>query len=105
MSDLHVIKGGRDYAHETESSAINLHNADHSQFGPPPSLLVGIVTAILGAAVGVVSLLIFFKLWQPEPYISPQWLSFIILGAIFGFFLRLERPLVKALDPASRELE
>ena len=74
-----------------EYSASNFQNEQVMEFGPPPTLLVGLITGLLGAGAGVVSLLLYFKLWQPESYISQQWLIFVIAGAIVGFYLRIER--------------
>ena len=59
---------------------------------------MGMVTGLLGAGAGVMSLLLFFQFWQPESYISQQWLPFVFVGAVIGFFLRLEQPLEAALS-------
>jgi hypothetical protein len=64
-------------------------------FGIPPSLVTGLLTGLSGAAAGAVSLPIFFLLWEPDYYISPEWLIFVALGGIVGIFLRLEQPLFK----------
>ena len=64
-------------------------------FGMPPSLVTGLLTGLAGAAAGAVSLPVFFFLWEPDYYISPEWLKFVALGGIVGIFLRLEQPLFK----------
>jgi hypothetical protein len=104
MSELHIIRGGKHNSPKAHSSVVGLQGGDVPQFGPPPSLLVGLITGMLGAAVGVVSLLIFFSLWQPEPYISTQWLIFVVIGAVFGFFLRVERAIIAGLNRQVRDL-
>lgn len=70
---------------------------DDTEFGIPPSLLVGFVTSLFGAGAGVLSLVIFFYVWNPDAYVSSEWLGFVLIGAIMGFFLRLERPLIREL--------
>jgi H+/Cl- antiporter ClcA len=77
---------------------------DDSQFDLPPSLFVGIITGLVGAAAAVVSLLVYFKLFQPETYISQRWLIFVFLGTVIGFFLRLERPPVEEASDSSGTL-
>lgn len=62
------------------------------ELGFPPSLLMGLLTGLVGALVGGVSLPIYFFLREPHYYVSPEWLIFVLLGAIVGVFLRLERP-------------
>ena len=64
-------------------------------FGIPPSLITGLLTGLAGAAAGAFSLPVFFFLWEPDYYISPEWLKFVALGGIVGIFLRLEQPLFK----------
>ena len=66
-------------------------------FGAPPNLLMGLLTGLVGAVAGVVSLICYFYAWQPHYYISPDWLVFVALGLIVGFFMRLERPFFRAL--------
>ena len=99
MTHLYIIRDGKDDPPSAYSSTIDLHSMGNSQFGLPPSLLVGIITGLVGAAAGVVSLLVYFKLFQPEPYISQHWLIFVFVGTVIGFFLRLERsPVEEASD-------
>ncbi len=66
-------------------------------FGFPPSLKTGLLTGLVGAAAGGVSLFFYFLLWKPDYYVSPDWLIFIALGVIAGFFLRIEQPFFRAL--------
>ena len=68
---------------------------DESEFGSPPSLITGLFTAIVGAGAGVLSLAIFFAVWEPDTYVSPRWLAFVLFGGIVGFYLRLERPFIR----------
>lgn len=87
---------------ETEFSkpkrpAAMVDQLEEQQFGVPPSLIIGIITSLFGAGAGVVSLIIFFYVWKPEAYVSPEWLVFVLTGAFAGFFMRLERPLFREL--------
>ena len=77
------------------SNAMIVDQLDDEVFGIPPSLITGVLTGLAGAAAGVFSLPIFFFLWEPDYYISPEWLTFVALGGIVGIFLRLEQPLFK----------
>ena len=66
-------------------------------FGLPPSWVVGLLTAMVGAIAGLFSLLIFFC-FQPQIDGSPMhWLAFIALGGIAGFFLRIEHPIIQII--------
>lgn len=103
MSDLHVIPGGKESPPGQNNLIENFQPADDMQIGPPPSLLVGIITGVLGAGAAVISLLLFFEIWQPESYISQQWLLFVFAGAIIGFFLRLERSFDEAFSLSRSE--
>ena len=98
MSHLRHSQGGEEQPPARHRSIRNLHSADDISIGPPRSLLVGIVTGLLGAGAGVMSLLLFFQVWQPGSYISQQWLPFVFVGAVIGFFLRLEQPLEAAFS-------
>ena len=100
MNDLRVIKGGKELPPTKKKNVSNIEPSDDMQFGPPPTLLTGILTGMLGAGAAVISLLVYFEIWRPEPYISQQWLVFVFAGAIFGFFLRLERALEEAFNPS-----
>lgn len=66
-------------------------------FGIPPSLKTGLLTGLIGTIAGVVSLKIYFFFWEPTHYVTPDWLLFVALGAIAGFFLRLEQPIYRDL--------
>ena len=98
MGELQVIKGGEGHTVRDESSASELDQVAEHQFGMPPSLLVGFLTSLIGAGAGIVSLLIHFTLFQPESYISPKWLVFVLAGAVAGYFLRVEQPFVQAIQ-------
>lgn len=74
---------------------------DDLEFGSPPNLLVGIFTGLLGVIAGILSLAIFFQFWRADPHTSPDWLIFVVLGAIAGYFMRIERLLYRE---AYREL-
>ena len=99
MSDLRIIQGGKESPPTHYVSASDFQPANDVQFGSPPSLLIGTITALLGACAGVASLLVFFTLWQPEAYISQDWLIFVLAGACVGFFLRFERPFEEEFGP------
>jgi len=87
-----VIQGGKDCTLNGKSAGFQCDQAGATQFGPPPSLLIGLLTGLVGAGAGVISLLIYFKVFQPASYVSPNWLIFVIAGAVAGFFLRIEQP-------------
>lgn len=93
MPELRVIDGGNDFADAASAAFDQYNEIDDVEFALPPNLYVGLVTGLIGAAAGLVSLIIYFHLWDPAPYISPQWLTFAALGATAGFFLRLEAAL------------
>ena len=95
MPQLQVIQGGKDCSFKDDTSAFQHDQSDDDPFGPPPSFLVGFLTSLVGAAAGVVSLLVYFMLFQPALYISPNWLVFILAGAAAGFFLRFEQALAR----------
>ena len=97
MSDLHAFHGDKDIA-KTASAYFNDHEeAEDVEFGLPPNLYIGFATGLVGAAAGLLSLAIFFLIWDPAPYESAGWLRFIFLGAIAGFFMRMEKTLPKAV--------
>ena len=95
MSHLRLFKAGKAPPPTGREPASNFQSSTELQFGAPPSLLVGTVTGLLGAGAGAVSLLLYFRFWQPEPYISQQWLVFLLVGAVVGYFMRLERPFIE----------
>jgi hypothetical protein len=97
MRKLHVIQGGKNNLTADPGSAGKFQPEVDTRFGPPPSLLVGIITGLFGAGAGIISLLLLFTIRQPEPYISQQWLIFVFAGAIIGFFIRLEQPFEQTL--------
>ena len=97
MSDLPGQSSTTAASSKVDYSAQVVDQLDDMEFGVPPSLLVGFVTSLFGAGAGVLSLVIFFYVWNPESYVSAEWLGFILIGAIMGFFLRLERPLIREL--------
>jgi peptidoglycan biosynthesis protein MviN/MurJ (putative lipid II flippase) len=66
-------------------------------FGIPPNFKTGLLTALVGAAAGGISLFLYFYLRQPHLYISPDWLIFVGIGMVAGYFMRVEQPLIKAL--------
>lgn len=64
---------------------------DDPIFGLPPSRIVGMLTGLVGLATGVLSLIIFFFLFRPDSPITADWLVFLMIGSIAGYFLRFER--------------
>ena len=94
MSHLRVIQGGKEPPPAEYCSIKQLQHSHELHFGPPPSLFVGTVTSLVGAFAGVVSLVLFFLMRQPDLYISQEWLMFVAAGAIVGAFMRLEQPFV-----------
>lgn len=100
--NLRVIHGGIDQPSVAHKSVSDLESADPMHFGRPTSLLVGAITSLVGAGCGVISLLLYFRFLQPESYISQQWLIFVLVGAIVGFFMRLERPFLNERSPVRR---
>lgn len=98
MPRLKVIQGGRDCSLKDDTADFQYDQADEGQFGPPPSILVGFLTSLVGAAAGIVSLLIYFKLFDPASYISRDWLIFVFAGAAAGIFLRVEHPFIQEIE-------
>jgi hypothetical protein len=47
-------------------------------------------------------LLIFFQMRNPASYVSLDWLVFVAFGAVAGYFIRFEQPVIKAI--AVREI-
>lgn len=92
MRKFRVIQGGKGNRTAKPGSAHNLQPEVDMRFGPPPSLLVGMITALFGAGAGIISLLLLVTIRQPETYSSQHWLIFVFAGAIVGFFIRLEQP-------------
>jgi hypothetical protein len=66
-------------------------------FGIPPNLKTGLLTGLVGAAAGGVSLFLYFYLWKQNYYVSQDWQIFIALGVIAGFFLRFEQLFFRAV--------
>jgi hypothetical protein len=93
MPDLRVIDGGREIA-DAAPASFDIHDEfDDVEFGAPPNVFVGLATGLVGALAGFISLLIYFHIWDPAPYVSPQWLVFACLGAVAGYFMRMEKSL------------
>ena len=93
MPHLRVIQGGRDQP--TNQSDAVYKCIDDGIFGIPPDTVTGLLTGMLGACAGFVSLIVFFYFVEPHHYISPEWLVFVALGGVIGVFLRIERPRIK----------
>ncbi len=100
--NLRVIHGGIDQPSIAHKSVSDIEAADPMPFGLPTSLLVGAITSLVGAGCGVLSLLLYFRFQQPESYISQPWLVFVLVGAIVGCFMRLERPFLSERSPVGR---
>ena len=79
----------------TSSSEAIVDQLDDEVFGSPPNLITGFLTGLVGAVGGSLSLPIYFYFREPDHYISPEWLIFVALGVIIGFFLRIEQPLYR----------
>jgi hypothetical protein len=103
MSHLRIIEGGETDPLTERSLASTFQSPHEFRFGPPPSLLAGTITSVLGVGASLVSLMLFFWLWQPGPYISKEWLVFAVAGAIIGFFMRLEQPIVEVFSQMETE--
>lgn len=103
MSNLRIIEDGKRVPLTERSLASTFQSTQDFRFGPPPSLLAGITTSVLGVGASLASLIIFFWLWQPGPYISREWLVFAVAGAIIGFFMRLEEPFVDVFSQMKTE--
>ena len=97
MHKFRVIQGGKDNLTAISGSADNFQPEVDMRFGPPPRLLVGMITALFGASAGIISLLLLITIRQPETYSSQHWLIFVLAGAIVGFFIRLEQPFERTL--------
>lgn len=103
MSHLRVIQGGKELPPTEHGRPSSPKLPDELHFGPPPSPLVGAITALFGAGIGVISLMLFFQLRQPHFYISQEWLMFVAVGATIGLFMRLERPIVELFGHTENE--
>jgi hypothetical protein len=95
MPVLRIIDGGKDTAPPNFNPIDKYTEIDDINFSPPPNLYIGLLTSLLGAAAGLISLVLFFGFQQPELYVSPEWLVFIAIGGLFGFYLRLEQPITQ----------
>ena len=95
MPDLKVIQGGREQP--TNQSNAVYDRVDRDVFGIPPNLITGLLTGLLGAFAGFASLIVYFYVWEPHHYVSPEWLVFALLGGIVGVFLRIERPIIREM--------
>jgi hypothetical protein len=69
---------------------------DDEVFGIPPNPITGLLTGLLGASAGAVSIIVFFYVWEPYHFVSRDWLVFVALGGTIGVFLRIEWPLIRA---------
>ena len=92
---MRVIQGSRELP--TNRSDAVYDCVDDEVLGIPPNLMTGLLTGLLGVNAGVVSLIVYFYFSEPYHYISPDWLAFVALGGTVGAFLRIERPLIKAI--------
>lgn len=90
-----LIEGGREWQTPSSETAEIRDQLEGPEFGMPPRLIVGVLTGLLGAALGVLSLLLLFYAWEPQHYISREWVVFVLIGSVAGFFLRIERPIIR----------
>jgi hypothetical protein len=98
MGNLRVLEGGRSRSTERDGPDC----AGLGEFGAPTNLLFGVISASFGALGGVVSLVVFFELFSPYPYISTDWAVFVGIGAVIGYFLRIERPFLAIFGRLAR---
>ena len=94
MSDSRMKESIGDPASSTE---VIVDQMADDVFGIPPNFTTGLLTGLVGAAAGCISLFLYFYLRQPHLYISPDWLIFVGIGMVAGYFMRVEQPLIKAL--------
>ena len=92
---MRVIQGGRELP--TNRSDAVYDCVDDEVFGIPPNPMTGLLTGLLGVCAGVVSLIFFFYMMEPNNYVSPDWLVFAALGGTVGVFLRIERSLMREI--------
>jgi hypothetical protein len=91
MSKQIVTEGGKArYAPSSEATEF-VDLLSEPVFDRPPSMRVGALTSVFGAFAGGISLLLFARLWQPYHFLSAEWLIFVSIGAVAGFYLRIER--------------
>jgi hypothetical protein len=95
VPQLRLVKGCTDRPVKEDVAGFKFHQENEVHFGRPPNLAIGIFTGLAGAAAGIFSLFVYFVLRDPLSYFSWDWLLFLIAGATAGFFLRLERLIVK----------
>lgn len=92
---MRVIQGGRELP--TNRSDVVYDCVDDEVFGIPPNPITGLLTGLLGASAGAVSIIVFFYVWEPYHFVSRDWLVFVALGGTIGVFLRIEWPLIRAI--------
>ena len=97
MSKLYVVGNEQRDKHVALNYYPEFDQLDDPIFGLPPSRMVGILTGLVGFATGVLSLIIFFFLFRPDSPITPDWLVFLLIGSVAGYFLRFERGVYKGM--------
>lgn len=81
----------------TNRSDAGYNCVDDEVFGIPPNPITGLLTGLLGASAGAVSLIVFFFVWEPYHFVPRDWLVFVALGGTVGVFLRIEWPLIRVI--------
>ena len=102
MPQLRLVKGRTNRSVKEDVAGFRFDREDEIHFGRPPNLAIGVFTGLAGAAAGIFSLFVYFVLRDPLSYFSWDWLLFLIAGATAGFFLRLERLIVKDIERVSK---
>ncbi len=102
MPQLRLVKGRTTRSIKDDVAGFKFHREDEIHFGRPPNLAIGCLTGLAGIAAGIVSLLVYFLLFDSLSQFSRDWLLFPVAGAIAGFFLRIEALIVKDIKGLSR---
>ena len=95
VSHLRVLQGGRELPTNQSDAVYDYVNDE--VFGIPPNLKTGLLTGLLGACAGLVSLIVFVYFSESHHYVSRNWLAFVALGGAVGIFLRIEWPPISAI--------
>ena len=102
MPQLRLVKGRTNRSVKEDVAGFKFDREDEIHFGRPPNLAIGCFTGLAGAAASIVSLFLYFVVFDPLSYFSWDWLLFLVAGTTAGFFLRIEELIVKDIERVSK---